>query len=144
MLVQLFKTWFVSTETINKYPYVDKLTNERKYVKQLSGARFRPGIHEMPDEWKNLLPKSARILEDGYKAPDAVTVEETLRAHDLTRAASDSLRNKVEEAQNTLQKKEQSLAAKERRRAILAKARAKKAELKAQAEAEAEQAKEAE
>ncbi len=87
MKVRLKDLWFGPSE----------VANEGK-LNQVTGRRYRPGVHFFPPEMKALLPKSAVILEDDTPVPEPVKGEpgSTLRDFDEARAAADR-QDKVEQ-----------------------------------------------
>lgn len=82
-------------------------------INQSSGRRYRPGIHFVPAELKDLLPKSAKILEDDTPPPAPVSRDPglSLRDFDETRAAGDAETEKAQEAEEALRKNAERLQA---------------------------------
>jgi len=106
MLVELKSTWFAPSEVVQK----DK-------IQSISGRRYKKGVHEIPDELKNLLPKSAKVLRSKPKEEEKPS--DDLKDYDMDRKASDDLIKKLDVVEQTLT---------ERRREQMAKARAAKKE----------------
>jgi hypothetical protein len=75
--VELKNNWFMST---TKEP---RMIDRGTVVQTTSGARYRKGVHEIPEKFLAMLPKSAKIL-DKVK-PNTVVDEEGFRDHDLMR-----------------------------------------------------------
>ena len=78
-----FKTlWFAPTEAV------------KDAVRSISGRRFKPGVHDVPDELLDKLPSTAKVLsnkEVKAKAVKAdVKVPDTLKEFDALRANSDA------------------------------------------------------
>lgn len=90
MKVLLKHMWFGPSE----------VANEGK-LNQVTGRRFRPGVHFFPPEVKPLLPKTAVVLEDDTPVPEPVKAEpgSTLRDFDEARSAADLLAEKENEAE---------------------------------------------
>lgn len=82
MKVRLKHLWFGPSQVSN----AGKLN-------QSVGRRFRPGVHVMPDEFKEFLPKSAEVLEISSPVPEPVKAApgETLRDLDDVRKAAEEL-----------------------------------------------------
>ncbi len=102
MLVEFKHAWFSPTDEITK----DK-------IQKISGTLYKKGVHEIPENLRERLPKSAKILE---KKPEVVVEKESndLKDYDTERSAADHFVKIAEEAEKTLT---------ERRREIMAKAR---------------------
>lgn len=108
MLVELKYDWFAPTES-----------NERDVIFKTSGQRYKRGVHEMPDELRESLPKTAIILN---RIPDPIAEPEPSTNpadYDQERKDADHVIKVAEEAEQAL---------KEQRQANMAKARAAKKE----------------
>jgi hypothetical protein len=86
MLVELKTPWFSPSPNVIK-----------ESIQHISGRRFKPGVHEMDDSLKDVLPKSAKILKGAPKKEVAVK-SDTLRDHDLARTSADKLEEIAKEA----------------------------------------------
>jgi hypothetical protein len=99
MLVELKEKWFAPTEA----------TQYAKGLKLFtSGRRYRPGVHEIPDELKDKLPKSAVILEEKPIHDEVPVVHKSLKDFDETRAIADEevkIAEKAEETRKSYKKK---------------------------------------
>lgn len=84
-----------------------------KRIRSISGVRYRPGVHEIPDEYLDILPSSAKVVE-GREEAEKVQRNVTLKDLDELRHGAKEVDKKVEAA--------------EARRSNLEKARAAKAE----------------
>ena len=104
MLVKFRKTWFAPSLPIQ----VDK-------IRQMSGQRFKAGEHEVAEEYRDILPKDAVIMEE-YSVIEKQR-ELTLREADLERAAADAERIAMEKAQEQSVRMEKARAAKAAKRA---------------------------
>ncbi len=88
MKVLLKYDWFAPSEETTM-----ELGN--KNPRKVSGTFFKAGTHEMSDNLKGKLPKSATIIDDGMlKAVSRPDATNTLRSFDEARANSDAF-NKV-------------------------------------------------
>jgi len=69
-------------------------------INQASGRRYRPGVHYVPAELKDALPKTAQIVEDDSPAP-VVSRDPavTLRDFDEARAADEAAAKAAEDAE---------------------------------------------
>jgi len=73
MLVKLKNTWFAPTDVVQK----DK-------IQSVSGRRYKPGVHEVPDNLKPYLPPSAEIVKD-IPEEKIEPVETDIKAYDTDR-----------------------------------------------------------
>ena len=82
-------------------------------INQSSGRRYRPGIHFVPAELKDQLPKTAKIVEDDTPVPEPVSRDAgfSLRDFDETRAAGDAETEKAQEAEEELRRNAEKLKA---------------------------------
>ena len=96
MIVKFVATWFAPSDVV-----------QRDKIQKISGRRFRAGVHDVPDELKEFLPKSATILKDVPEEPDQEGVVETLRDFDDVRKAQDEFQEKVEKAEEDAKKVKQ-------------------------------------
>ena len=100
MLVEFKTCWFAPSMNVIK----DK-------IQHISGRRFKAGVREVPDELKDVLPNSAKILK---KAP--VVKEESqsddLKDHDQLRSAADQVAKMAEDGEaQELKNKQAKIAA---------------------------------
>jgi len=86
MQVKFVTTWFAPTDVRNP----DK-------IRSISGRRFKPGVHEVPEGLRDFLPASAKIVEEEVKEPDVDEV--SIQDLDPERAASDAYVAVQEEAE---------------------------------------------
>lgn len=61
-----------------------------------SGVLYKAGVHEFSDSMKDLLPKSATILE---REEEVVEDEKVLKDFDMDRVEADEVRSYVEKAE---------------------------------------------
>lgn len=94
MRVKLTANWFAPTEIVK----VDK-------IRSMGGQRFKKGEHEFPDEWKDVLPKSAIILVGPVEKESPVPNKEpSLKDFDQDRAASNETQRVNNEVHDRLKK----------------------------------------
>ena len=93
MRVKFEEAWFAPTVEVQ---------NEGK-LNRASGTRYKKGIHEIPEMYRHILPKRAKILDDksvDLPAPSAV-LGETLRDFDDLRLGSEMVSEIKEKAEAT-------------------------------------------
>lgn len=89
MKVQFKQPWFGPSD----------VSREGK-INQASGRRYRAGVHFVPAELKDMLPKNAVILEDDSPPPEASREPSvTLRDFDEVRAAEEDAAKAAEDAE---------------------------------------------
>lgn len=97
MLVKLREDWFApgDVEVLDKA----NRNGEVVVVRSRSGQRFRKrdNPHNMPDEWKSILPKSATVIEK-HQVVDEIEAPRNLRDFDELRMAAVEVDNKLEAA----------------------------------------------
>lgn len=108
MLVELHDPWFAPSEP-----------RQRDKIQVISGIKYKKGIHEIPDELRDVLPSSAKILNE---MPEEIVEKESddLKDYDQERKAADALQAVIEVGDKA------ALSLKERRQGQMAKARAAK------------------
>ena len=107
MKVQFNKDWFAPSDAIKRNPKLDM---------PMSGRRFRKGVHEdVPQEYANLLPSSAEILEGGPAKQEEVdeNVKEELHAADPDRAAAEAMPEPEPKVKQSLKARREASKSKE-------------------------------
>jgi len=102
MLVDFRFAWFGPSEVIQK----DK-------IQSISGRRYKPGVQEVDDSLRDILPKGAKIIKD---VPQKEMPKEapSLRDFDGDRIDGDILTKQVEDAEDAALKVKQDRMAKAR------------------------------
>tara|TARA_Y100000310_G_scaffold341006_1_gene438734 strand:- start:401 stop:736 length:336 start_codon:yes stop_codon:yes gene_type:complete len=86
MLVDFKASWFAPTAIVIK----DK-------IQHISGRRFKRGVQEVPDELKDILPTTAKIVKD--IPAEKIQPEPSLQDYDMARVDADRENETREEAQ---------------------------------------------
>lgn len=90
MLVKFIHTWFA--------PSVPRQVDK---IRIICGQRFKEGVHEVSEEYRDILPKTAIIVDE---APVIARQQElTLQEADVDRAASNEEMKQHELAQKRLE-----------------------------------------
>jgi hypothetical protein len=87
MLVKLKNSWFASTPRVTLNPVFSTV-----------GRRYKAGVHEMPEEYRDILPSTAVVLDEPpveEVKPEPVS----LKDFDDVRAAGNAVDEVVEKAE---------------------------------------------
>lgn len=107
MLIELAGPWFA--------PSVPARLDRARFV---SGTYFPSGVHEVPDELEKFLPSSATILKGKTPTEPAKPAKESLKDHDIERAAAEAEAVIIDEVDETLTGLEKARAVRRRNMAL--------------------------
>lgn len=88
MLVEFKFPWFGPTKVVVK----DK-------IQHVSGKRYKRGVHEVPDELRDLLPKTAKVLNEKPKEVKKEIESTDIKDYDQERKDADHFAKVAEKAE---------------------------------------------